>query len=160
MECRGEERQTFSRLHLVGFSAAPLHFIMDLWSKKVRGIITQVALMLFSSFGVARGGEYSENFILGDSRNLMWSFGTAALQFTFISNVDSSYRYFYELNNANETFREASGFRKHAQQYLFIDFFSCILCTDFRASHRNGAMGASVATMWVGKLNEKHLPPP
>lgn len=65
MELRGEERQSISLSFTpVGFSAASFHFIMDLWSKKVPGIITQVLLILIGSHWATAGGEYSQIFNL------------------------------------------------------------------------------------------------
>lgn len=44
---------------------------MDLWSKKVLGIITQVTLILFGSCWVTRGGKNCKIHILGESTDVM-----------------------------------------------------------------------------------------
>lgn len=60
---------------------------MDLWSKKVWGIITQVTLILLSSHEATRGGESSEIFILGVCMDQMWGCGSAAHHFTLSEKV-------------------------------------------------------------------------
>ncbi len=59
----GEERLAVSLLQQPpGFSAASCRFIMDLGTKRVAGIIAQVALLLFSSYGTTGEGERAVRF--------------------------------------------------------------------------------------------------